>query len=67
MRLTIGENIINNDFYSYYDTHKNEFTYTLLNNSLDTRIIKILDKYSPDIDENCSWYLQLLWKRKAQK
>ena len=53
--LAIEEKRINDDFYDYYDTCatlNTQFSYKILNNSLDYRIIKTLDNYIPNIDEN---------------
>ena len=50
--LAIGEKRFDDDFYSYYDTLNNQFSYLLISNVLYDSTINIIDKYSPDIDDN---------------
>ena len=51
-----------NDFYDYCTTLNNVYIYNIINNFLDVSIIKMIDKYSPDINVNFFLlFVNLMW------
>ena len=58
--VAINQQRVANQEYDYYDQQNNEFAYTLITNSLDASVIKNLDKYSPETDDNGFLYFAAL-------